>query len=141
MDIKAIIKSKGLGYWLCTGAAVVSFILAIVVFATWDNALPNRVTDGYLIGIILLIPIVLQAVFTFFPVRFAGVLSVAVYGLAFGAILLRIADTVADFFNKVAFQGGNFGICIFYAVLCLILDAACIASCFFDQNKEEKYLI
>ena len=141
MDMKEIMKGKGLGYWICTGAAVVSLILAIVVFATWDNALPNRVTDGYLIGIVLLIPIVLQAVFTFFPVRFAGVLSVIVYGAAFGTILLRIADTVADFFNKVAFQGGNFGTCIFYAVMSLILEFACIAACFFDQNKEEKYLI
>lgn len=141
MNIKENMKEKGLGYWICTGAAVLSLIMAIVVFATWDNALPNRVTDGYLIGIILILPILLQALFTFFPVRFSGVLSVVVYGAAFGTILLRIADTVADYFNQVAFQGGNFGTCIFYAVMALVLAIASIVACFFDQNKEEKYLI
>lgn len=141
MDLKENIRNKCLGYWLLTGAALVSLVMTIVVFATWDAALPNRVTDGFLIGIVLLIPIVVQAVVTFFPVRFAGVLSVAVYGAAFGTVMLRIADTVADFFNKVAYQGGNFGACIFYAVACLLLAGVSVAACFFDQNKEEKYLI
>lgn len=141
MDIKETIKNKGLGYWICAGAAVLALVLAIVVFATWDAALPNRVTDGYVIGIVLLIAVAVQAVVTFFPVRFAGVLSVAVYGIAFGIIVLRMADTVADFINQVAYQGGQFGTSMFYAIASLVLGIAAIAACFFAQTKDGKYLI
>lgn len=141
MNLKELLKNKGLGYWICTGAAVVSFLLAIVVFVTWDAALPNIVTDGYVIGIVLLLPIVIQAAVTFFPVRFAGLIAVALYGIALGTVILRIPEAVADHFNNVAYQGGNYGMCIFYAVAVLLLVAACIAACFFDQNKNEKYLI
>ena len=141
MDIKETIKNKGLGYWICAGAAVAAFVLAIVVFATWDNALPNRVTDGYLIGIVLLIAFALQVAVTFFPLRFASVLSTAVYGITFGIIVLRMADTVADFVNQVAYQGGQFGTCMFYAIACLLLGIASLVACFFAQNKDGKYLI
>lgn len=141
MNFKELFKNKGLGYWICTGAAAVSLILAIVVFATWDNVLPNSVTDGYVIGIVLLMPILVQAAVTFFPVRFAGVVGVALYGIAFGTVVLRIAQAIADFANKVAYQGGIFGMCIFYAVAVLVLVIACITACFFEQNKDGKYLI
>lgn len=141
MDVKAMIKNKGLGYWICAGAALAAFVLAIVVFATWDNALPNRVTDGFVIGIVLLVAVALQAAVTFFPLRFASVLSVAVYGISFGTVILRMADTVADFVNQVAYQGGQFGTCMFYAIACLLLGVAALTACFFAQNKDGKYLI
>ena len=141
MNVKELFQNKGLGYWLCAGAAVVSLIMARVVFATWRSVLPNRVTDGYVIGIVLLIPVLVQVAVTFFPVRFAGVPLVALYGIAFATVLLRIPEAVADYFNKVAYQGGNFGMCIFYAVIALLLIAACVAGCFFDQLKKEKYII
>lgn len=141
MDFKQLFKSKGLGYWICTGVAALSLILAIIVFATWDAMLPNRVTDGYVIGIVLLLPVIVQVAVTFLPVRFSAVLSVLLYGIAFGTVLLRIPEAVADYFNGVAYQGGNFGMCIFYAVAVIVLMLASVAGCFFDQNKEEKYLI
>lgn len=141
MDFKELFKSKGLGYWICAGASVVSLILAIIVFATWKTVLPNRVTDGYVIGIVLLLPILVQAAVTFFPVRFAAIPMVIITTIAFATVLLRIPEAVADYFNKVAYQGGNFGMCIFYAVAVLLVVAACVTACFFDQNKEEKYLI
>ena len=141
MNTKELIKNKGLGYWICAGAAVVALIMAIVVFATWDNVLPNRVTDGYVIGIVFLIAFVVQAVVTFFPIRFAAVVSVGIYGITFGVILLRIAEAIADYFNKVAYQGGNFVACVLYAVICLVLILGSVAACFFSQTKDEKYLI
>lgn len=142
MDFKALFKNKGLGYWLCTGAAVASLIMAIIVFATYGSALPRpHDIDGYVIGIVLLMPIIVQAAVTFFPIRFAGVISVVLYGIAFATVLLRIPEAVADHFNGVAYQGGNFGMCIFYAVAVLLIAAACIAGCFYEQNKDGKYLI
>jgi len=141
MNFKELFKNKGLGYWICTGASVVSLILAIVVFATWNGALPNSVNDGYVIGVVLLMPILVQAVVTFFPVRFSGVAGVALYGIALGTVLVRIAQTVADYFNKVAYQGGNFGTCVFYFVAVALLAVAAITGCFFEQNKDGKYLI
>ena len=141
MNFKELFKNKGLGYWICTVAAVASLIMAIIVFATSGSALPNVHEDGYVIGIVLLLPIIVQAVVTFFPVRFSALLSVVLYGIAFGTVLLRIPEAVADYFNHVAYQGGNFGMCIFYAVAVLLLVAAGVTGCFFDQNKDEKYII
>ncbi len=141
MNFKELFKNKGLGYWICTGASVVSLILAIVVFATWDSALPDSVNDGYIIGIVLLMPILIQVLVTFLPIRFSGVVGVALYGIALGTVILRIAQAVADHFNNVAYQGGNFGMCIFYFVAVALLVVACVTSCFFEQNKGGKYLI
>lgn len=141
MNVKELFKNKGIGYWVCAGASVLSFIMAIIVFATWDFALPNRVTDGYLIGIVLLLPVLAQAAVTFFPVRFAGLVSIVLYGVAFGLVLLRIAEPVADYFNQVHYQGGDFGTSIFYAVSVLIFMVASVVGCFFEQVKDEKYVI
>lgn len=141
MNIKELFKNKGIGYWICTGAAVASLIMAIIVFATNASALPRLHTDGYVIGIVLLLPAIVQAVVTFFPVRFSALILVAVEGIALGTVILRIPEAVADHFNNVAYQGGNFGMCIFYLVAVLILVAACITACFFEQSKEEKYII
>lgn len=141
MDIKALIKNKGIGYWICTGASVLSLIMAIIVFASWDNALPNAVTDGYLIGIVLIFPILVQAAVTFFPIRFTNIVSVALYGIAFGLVALRVAAAFADYFNNVAYQGGQFGMCVFYAVAVVVLGIAAVVSCFFAQTKDEKYIV
>lgn len=137
----AMFKKKGLGYWLCTAAAVIAFVLAIVVFATWDNALPNVVRDGYIIGIVLLIGVALQVVFTFFNIRFAAVFPVIVYTASIGVIAMRIADTVADQINQVHYQGGDFATCVVYAVLAVVCAILAVVACFLSQNKEEKYLI
>lgn len=141
MNLKELFQKKGLGYWINTGVAFVSLILAIIIFATWDAVLPNTVLDGYVIGIVLLLPVLLQVLVTFFSIRFSGVVSVALYGIAFGTLLLRVPETFADYFNKVAYQGGNFGMCLFLAIAVFLLVAACVAACFFDQNKDEKYVI
>ncbi len=141
MNFKELFKNKGVGYWICTGTAVLSLVMAIVVFATSGTALPGVHTDGYVIGIVLLIPIIVQAVLTFFPVRFAALPSVLLYSVALGTVILRIPEAVADYFNKVAYQGGNFGMCMFYFAGVLALVAASVAGCFFEQNKDGKYLI
>lgn len=141
MDFKELFKSKGIGYWICTGASVLSLILAIIVFATSGTALPGVHTDGYIIGIVLLLPIIVQAAVTFFPLRFSPLLLVAIFGLAVGTVILRIPEAIVDYINQVAYQGGNFGLCVFYLVSVLLLAAACIVGCFFDQTKEDKYII
>lgn len=141
MDVKALIKNKGIGYWICTGASVLSLIMAIIIFASWDNALPNAVTDGYLIGIVLIFPILIQAAVTFFPIRFANLLSIALYGVAFGLAVVRVAPAFADYFNNVFYQGGQFGMCVFYAVMTIVLGIAGVVSCFFAQTKDDKYII
>lgn len=141
MNLKELFKNRGLGYWISTAAAGVALVLAIVVFATWSSVLPNAVTDGYVIGIVLLICVAYQVAVTFFPVRFANVPAVALYTIAFGVTLLRMAAAVADFINQVAYQGGNFAMCMFYVITTLVLAVACVVACFFDAKKDDKYLI
>ena len=41
MNVKELIKNKGLGYWLSCGAALLALVTAIIVFATSGTALPN----------------------------------------------------------------------------------------------------
>lgn len=142
MNIKEMFKNKGLGYWICTGAAVASFIMAIIIFATGGNAFPRpHNTTGYVAGIVMLLPILVQAFVTFFPVRFSALISVIVQSIALGTVILKIPEAIADHINNVAYQGGNFGMCIFYLVAAILLVIACIAGCFFEQLKEEKYII
>ena len=89
MNFKELFKNKGIGYWICTGAAVLSLVMAIIVFATSGTALPRLHTDGYVIGIVLLLPVIVQAVVTFFPVRFAALPAVLLYSVALGTVILR----------------------------------------------------
>lgn len=141
MNFKKLLKDKGLGYWICTAVAAASLVMAVIVFATSGSALPRPHTDGYVIGVVLLLPVLLQALVTFVPVRFSAILMVALESIALGTVVLRIPEAVADHFNNVAYQGGNYGMCIFYAVAVILLVVASVAACFFEQNKEEKYVI
>lgn len=139
--MKTYFRDKGLGWYILSGAAFLALVLAIVVFATWDTAMPNVVADGYIVGIVLLVAVALHLVFSFVSVRFAAIPAVALYMVTFGLVLMRIAATVADEFNNVHYQGGDFGTCIAYAVLTLVCAVAALAACFFPQRKEEKYLV
>lgn len=139
--LKEQIKNKGLGYWICTVAAVVALVLAIVIFATYKTAFANRITGGASIAVVLLVAVAVQVVATLFSIRFVAVISVALYGISFGVTLQKIAPTVADYFNNVAFQGGNYGMCIAFAVLTLVLTLAGVVACFFAQNKKDEYLV
>ena len=42
MNVKELIKNKGIGYWICAGAGVLALVMAIVVLATYSTALPNQ---------------------------------------------------------------------------------------------------
>lgn len=141
MNVKELMKNKGLGYWICLGAGAFALVMAIIVFATQSTALPNTVSGGAVIGVVLLIGVLAQAAVTFFPVRFASVVSVICYGIAFGITVNMIPNTVADHFNQVNYTGGDFGMCMFYAVATLVIALAVVVSCFFAQTKDGKTLI
>lgn len=142
MNVKSLIANKGIGYWLCLGASVAALIMAIIIFATQSDALPNTVTgQGVNICIPLLIGVVLQVALTFFPIKFAGVISAICYTIAFGVTVNTIPNAVADYFNKVAYTGGSFGMCMFYAVATLVIAIVSVAACFFTQTKDGKTLI
>ena len=136
MDVKALITNKGLGYWICAAASVFALVLAIIVFATNFDALPNTVSNGWAIGLVLLIGVVVQIAVTFFPIRFASAVSVIVYTIAFGVTANKIPNAIADHFNQVNYTGGDFGMCMFYAVAALVITLACVVACFFKQTKD-----
>ena len=138
--MNAMLKNKGLGYWLCTAASVLALVTAIVIFATQAEALPHTVTGNY-ISIVLLVGVVVQIVVTFVPLRFASILSVICFTAAFGVTANTIPNAVADYFNKVAYTGGDFGMCMLYAVATLLIALISIVACFFGQTKDGKAVI
>ncbi|MCI9518107.1 MAG: hypothetical protein HFK08_02475 [Clostridia bacterium] len=141
MNVKELIKNKGLGYWLSCGAALLALVTAIIVFATSGTALPNTASNGWVIGLVLLIGVAVQVVVTFLPLRFASVISVLCYTLAFGVVANKIPTAVADYFNKVAYTGGSFEMCMFYAVAVFAVALIALVSCFFAQTKDGKTII
>lgn len=141
MNLKEIIKNKGVGYYVSAAASFVALVMAIVVFATQSWVIPRAVEGGYLIAIPLLVGVVLQIVFTFFPVRFAPLASVVCYGIALGVTINKIPNAIADYINKVAYTGGDFGMCIFYLVAIFLVTVAVVVACFMEQTKDEKTII
>ena len=134
--MKDMIKNKGLGYWLCAGAAVAALVISIVVFATYKSALPNQ-QSGVVAAVLLLAGFAAQIVFTFVPVRFAHIVPLALYTASLGAIINLIAPAIADQANGVHYQGGSFGMCMFYLIAAFVVVGVCIASGFFAQTKND----
>ncbi|MCI8613302.1 MAG: hypothetical protein HFE48_06365 [Clostridia bacterium] len=134
--MKDMIKNKGLGYWLCAGAAVAALVISIVVFATYKSALPNQ-QSGVVAAVLLLAGFAAQIVFTFVPVRFAHIVPLALYTASLGVIINLIAPAIADQANGVHYQGGSFGMCMFYLIAAFVVVGVCIASGFFAQTKND----
>ena len=141
MNVKELIKNKGLGYWLTCGASLLALVTAIIVFATSETALPNTVSNGWVIGLVLLIGVAVQVAVTFLPIRFASVISVICYTAAFGVVANKIPNAVADYFNNVAYTRGNFGMSMIYAVAVLAVALIALVACFFAQTKDGKTII
>ncbi len=140
MNVKELIKNKGIGYWICAGAGVLALVMAIVVLATYSTALPNQ-QSGVAVGVMLIVGFVLQVALTFLPLRFGAIIPLIVYTIAFGMVLNLIAPAIADQVNNVHYQGGSFGTCIFYAVATLVIAVSTVVACFFAQTKDGKTLI
>ncbi|HBK02563.1 MAG TPA: hypothetical protein DDY77_06010 [Clostridiales bacterium] len=141
MNVKEIMKNKGLGYYVSAAASLAALVMAIIVLATQSWVIPRAAEGGYLIAVPLLVGVVLQVAFTFVPVRFASVLSVISYGIALGITINKVPNAIADYINKVAYTGGDFGMCIFYLVAILLITVAVVVSCFMDQTKDGKTAI
>lgn len=141
MNVKELFKNKGTGYYISAAASIVALIMAIVVLATQSWVIPRAAEGGYLIAIPLLIGVALEIVFTFFPVRFAPLVSVVCYGIALGITINKIPNAIADYINKVAYTGGDFGMCIFYLVAILLVTVAVVVACFMEQTKDDKTII
>ncbi len=137
-----MLKNKGIGYWMCTAAAVIALALAVVLFLFWKDMMGTSINDGYIVAIVLLVAVAVHVGFSFISVRFAAVPAVALYMTAFCLLLLRIADAVTyGLQDKGNISGGNATACITVAVFVLICALISVIACFFSQRKEEKYLI
>lgn len=134
------LKKKGIGWYIATAAAVVALVSAIIVLATANGALPNS-QNGISVGIWLLAGVALQIALTFVPVRFSALLPLIPYGIAFGLVVNKIAPAVADAVNGINYQGGNFGMCMFYAAAAFVVCAACIVAGFFKVTRDGSELI
>lgn len=135
MNIKELITKKSIGWYLCSVAAIFALVLAIIVFATQADVLPNNMV-GTGIGICLIVGFVVQVAVTFFPIKFAAWLSVILYGIAFGITVNKIPNAIVDYINGIFYTGGDFGGCMFYAIGTLAVAVIAIVAAFLPQTKD-----
>ena len=135
MNIKELISKKGIGWYLCSAAAVLGLIMAIILFATQKEWLPNNMV-GTGAGVCLIVAFVVQIALTFFPLKFSAWLNVILYCIAFGIIVNKIPDAIAGVINNVEYTGGNFEGCMFYAIGTLVITVVAIVAAFMSQTKD-----
>ena len=142
MDVKALIQNKGTGYWLCAAASACALVVGIIVLATQGMALTVDVAgQGWTVSVMLFIGFAVNVVLTFFPMRFASAVSVLFYSIAFGFAINLALGAIADQINQVHYQGGDFGMTMFYVISTFIIAALCIVACFFAQTKNGKAVL
>ncbi|MBO4703824.1 MAG: hypothetical protein J5617_03255 [Bacilli bacterium] len=140
------LKNKSVGYYIAATVALLSFILAIVFFATFSNPdVPTQMGNKAVgmtpqtIGIFLIAGFVVELVVLFVPqYRFVQLIAVVLFGLALYKEVLIIPDFIAGKVNNVEYNDGNFELNVFYLVSLLIIVIASIVPVFMGFYKKEE---
>ena len=148
---KKFLSNKGIGYYIIAGIALLSLIVGIVFFATYKNptleAQMGNKAAGFVvetIGIFLIAGFFVELVLLLIPqYRFLQLAAMAMFGLAFYKDVLVIPDFIIGKINNVEYNGGNFGLNMFFFITILLIFIAAIVAPFLgfikdeDENKEE----
>ena len=134
-------KSKAVGYYLACGAALLTFVLMIVFFATKGTSMPNSAgTKGPdTIGIFLIGGLIVQIAFLVVPayglIEFAALILV---GCAFYKELLCCPQVLAAIVTGVAYEGGSLPAHLAYLILFLLIYGLAIAGAFVGYFKKKE---
>ena len=139
-------KNKSIGYFIAAGTALVSLILTLIFFATFSNpsvaAQMGSKATGYnpeTIGIFLLAGFVVEVIVLIVPqYRFVQLAAIAMFGLAFYKEVVIIPDFIVGKINNVEYNGGNFGLNMFYFITLFIILVASIIPAFMGFYKKEE---
>lgn len=144
--IMDFIKNKSIGYFIVAGTALLSLILAIIFFATYSN--PDVATQmgakatGYTpetIGVFLLAGFVVEVIMLVVPqYKFVQLAAIAMFGLALYKEVIIIPDFIVGKINNVEYNGGNFGLNMFFFITLLIIVIASIVPAFTGLYTKEE---
>ena len=142
----AFFKNKSVGYYIAAGAALLSFIVGIIFFATYKNPdLPSQMGNKAggiaveTIGIFLLAGFVVEVVVLVIPqYRFVQIIAIAMFGLAFYKDVILIPDFIVGKINNVEYNGGNFPLNMFFFITIFIILIASIIPAFTGFYKKEE---
>lgn len=134
-------KNKTIGYYLACGAALLTFILMIVFFATVDTSMPNSAGSKGpdTIGIFLIGGLIVQIAFLVVPaygiIEFAALILV---GCAFYKELVCCPQVLAAIVTGVAYEGGSLPAHLTYLILFFLIFGLAIAGAFVGYFKKSE---
>lgn len=145
------LKNKGIGYYIVAAIALLSLIVGIIFFATYNNPALDPInhinpmgnsSDGVVvetIGIFLFAGAVVEIALLIVPqYRFIQIGAIAMFGLALYKDVIIIPDFIAGKANNVEYNGGNFNLNMFFFVMILIIVIAAIVAPFLGFLKKEE---
>ena len=148
------LKNKSVGYYITAGIALISLILAIIFFATYNNpaladennVLPMGNKAAGLapetIGIFLIAGVVAEVALLVAPqYRFIHLIAVVMFSLALYKEVIIIPDFIAGKANNVEYNGGNFGLNMFFLIVLLIIVISSVVVSFLGFYKDEKQAV
>ena len=138
------LKNKGIGYYLVAVATLLALITAIVFFMTYKTptleAQMGNKASGFVvetIGVFLIAGVVVELVVLAMPeFRFFQIAAVVMFGLAFYKDILVIPDFIIGKINNVEYNGGNFGLNMFFFVAILLVVLLAVVAPFIGLVKE-----
>ena len=149
--IKEFLKNKSVGYYIVAALALLSLIVAIVFFATYNkpeldpifhsNPMGNKASGlvPETIGIFLLAGFVVELAVLVVPqYRFIQIVAIMMFGLALYKEVLIIPDFFAGIANHVMYNGGNVGLNMFFLIALLLIVIAAIVAVFLGFLKSEE---
>ena len=139
-----LLKNKGIGYYLVIGATLLALITAVVFFLTYRNpsleAQMGNKASGFIvetIGVFLIAGVIVELVVLAMPeFRFFQIAAVVMFGLAFYKDILVIPDFIIGKINNVEYNGGNFGLNMFFFVAILLVVLLSVVAPFIGLVKE-----
>lgn len=139
------LKNKGIGYYLVIVATLLALVTAVVFFLTYRNptleAQMGNKASGFVvdtIGVFLIAGVVVELVVLAMPeFRFFQIAAVVMFGLAFYKDILVIPDFIIGKINDVEYNGGNFGLNMFFFIAILLVVLLAVVAPFIGLVKED----
>ena len=139
--LKKLFANKSVAYFIAAGLAFLALLTAIIFFASYKGNMGNYASGvaPETIGIFLIAGFVVEVVFLVLPqYRFVHVIALVMYGLAFYKETILMPDFVAGKVNNVEYNGGSFGLNLFYFIMLLIIVIVAVVISFLNFYKDEE---
>ena len=134
-------KNKSVGYYIAAADALLALVLGIVYMATYKTAIGANAV-GFTpetVGIFMFCGFAIECVLLVLPqYGFINLFAIAMYGISFYKEVYLIPDFFAGKINNVEYNGGDFGLNLFYFIMQLIILASAIAATFLGFYKKEE---